>query len=84
MSLFPDKDIMEKEIESWSGFCDSLRAEERDLFRRMMSECRAYAAAINVKGEPFPAEALLMALVFAQHRAIEVLLEVIKRERLDL
>lgn len=84
MSLFPDKDILEKEIESWSGFCDSLRAEDRELFRRMMDECRAYAAAVNAKGEPFPAEALLMALVLVQHRAIGALLDVVKRERLAL
>lgn len=75
---------MEKEIESWSGFCDSLRAADRDLFRRMMGECRAYAAAVNTKGEPFPAEALLMALVLAQHRTIGALLEKVKHERLDL
>jgi hypothetical protein len=82
MSLFPDKDILAREIESWRGFGDSLRAEDRQLFDRMLSECYSYAAAINAKGEPFPAEALLMALVFAQHRTIEALMEEArKRER---
>ena len=85
MSLFPDKDVLAKEIGSWSGFGDSLRAEDRVLFRRMLDECYAYAAAINAKGEPFPAEALLMALVLAQHKAIGTLLKAVKRhERLDL
>lgn len=85
MSLFPDKDIMLREIGSWSGFAASLRAEDRELFNRMLDECYAYAAAINAKGEPFPAEALLMALVFAQHKMIDLLVKAVKRhERLAL
>lgn len=85
MSLFPDKDTLSREIESWKGFGDSLRAEDRELFNRMLNECYAYAAAINAKGEPFPAEALLMALIFAQNKTIGLLLKAVKRhERLDL
>ena len=85
MSLFPDKDILPREIESWKGFGDSLRSEDRELFNRMLDECYAYAAAVNAKGEPFPAEALLMALIFAQHKMIGLLLkEVKRRERLAL
>ena len=82
MSLFPDKDVLAREIGSWRGFGDSLRVEDRQLFDRMLDECYGYADAINAKGEPFPAEALLMALVFAQHRTIGLLLqEAKKRER---
>jgi hypothetical protein len=33
MSLFPD-DILSKEMESWKGFADSLRKEDRELFNR--------------------------------------------------
>lgn len=84
MSLFPDKDVLPREIESWNGFADALRAEDRELFNRMLDECYAYAAAINAKGEPFPEEALLMALVFAQHRTINILLRAVKNERLAL
>lgn len=51
----------------------------------MLNECYAYSAAINAKGEPFPEEALLMALVFAQHKMIGILLKAVKKnERLAL
>jgi hypothetical protein len=36
----------------------------------MIEKCYAHAAAINAKGEPFPNEALLMALVFSQYQMI--------------
>jgi len=57
MSLFPNEDILTKEeIESWKSFVDSLSSkEDRDLFNNMINDCYNYAAAINAKGEPFPA-----------------------------
>jgi hypothetical protein len=85
--LLPDDDVLAREIESWSGYRDSLRVEDRELFRRMLDECHAHAVAINAKGEPFTAEALLMALVLAQHKTITMLLKAVrekKHERLDL
>ncbi len=36
----------------------------------MLNDCYKYAAAINAKGEPFPAEPLLMALLLSQHKMI--------------
>lgn len=70
MGLFPEEDVLAKEIESWRGFSESLRAEDRELFRKMLNDCYRYAQAINAKGEPFPAESLLMALIFSQHKMI--------------
>jgi hypothetical protein len=67
MSLFPNEDILTKEIESWKGFADSLPAEDRKTF----NDCYKYSKAINVKGEPFPTESLIMALLFSQHKLIE-------------
>ena len=68
MSLFPDKyDVLTKEIVSWNGFLDSLHTEEdRNLFKKMLNECYKYSIAINDKGEPFPAEPLIMALLLSQ------------------
>jgi hypothetical protein len=37
----------------------------------MLNECYKYAAAINAKGEPFPAEPLIMALLLSQHKMID-------------
>jgi hypothetical protein len=63
LSLFPNEDILTKEeIESWKAFVDSLDSkEDRELFKTMLNDCYKYTAAINVKGQPFPAEPLIMA-----------------------
>lgn len=71
MSLFPDKDDILSRLQSgWKGYADILQKEDREAFLTMMDKCYAYAAAINAKGEPFPNEALLMALVFSQFKMI--------------
>ncbi|WP_226987073.1 hypothetical protein [Candidatus Nitrososphaera evergladensis] len=72
---------MAREIESWKGFADSLRAEDRKLFTTMLDNCHIYAAAINAKGEPFPTEALLMALIFQQQRMINWFIEQVKARK---
>jgi hypothetical protein len=74
LSLFPNKDdILTKEIESWIGFADSLKsAEDKKLFLKMLNDCyKYYSIAINAKGELFPAESLLMALLLSQHKVID-------------
>ena len=68
MSLFPKEDILTKEIESCKSFGDILSSkEDRDLFEKMLYDCYKYAAAINAKGQAFPAEPLIMALLLSQH-----------------
>ena len=73
MSLFPSEDdILTREIESWKGFVVSLKSEEdKKLFLKMLNDCYKYSTAINAKGELFPAESLLMALLFSQHKVID-------------
>jgi len=72
MSLFPNEDILTKEIESWKGFADSFSSsEERELFMKMLNDCYKYAIAVNAKGEPFPSEPLIMALLLSQHKMID-------------
>jgi hypothetical protein len=72
MSLFPEEDILTKEMESCKGFADSLKSEEdKNLFLTMLNDCQKYAfLAINAKGMPFPTEPLIMALLLAQHNMI--------------
>jgi hypothetical protein len=68
MSLFPKEDILTKEIESWKCFVSGLSSKEnRESFNNMLNDCYKYAAAINAKGQPFPAEPLIMALLLSQH-----------------
>jgi hypothetical protein len=71
MSLFPEEDIVTKEIESWKVFANSLKSEEdKKLFLQMLDKCHKYAIAINAKGKPFPTEPLIMALLLEQHKLI--------------
>ena len=68
-------------LPGWFGLGSALTAVKDDmllcerykgwpLFKKMLNDCYRYAEAVNAKGEPFPAEALLMALVFSQHKMI--------------
>jgi hypothetical protein len=72
LTLFPENDIITKEIESWGAFADSLHTEkERNLFKKMLNECYKYSIAINDKAEPFPTEPLIMALLLSQQKIID-------------
>ena len=85
MSLFPNEDILTKEIESWKSFGDSLSSsEDRELFEKMLNDCYKYAAAINAKGEPFPTEPLIMAFLLSQHKMIDWLTESISNHESSL
>jgi hypothetical protein len=43
ISLFPNKDILTKEIESWKGFANSLSSkEDKVLFGNMLNDCYKY------------------------------------------
>ncbi|HEY7572782.1 MAG TPA: hypothetical protein VH796_15570 [Nitrososphaeraceae archaeon] len=80
MSLFPNEDLLTKEIESWKGFADSLSSEEdRKLFMKMLDDCYKYASAINAKGGPFSSDPLIMALLLSQHKIIEWLTDKISK-----
>jgi hypothetical protein len=68
MSL-SDREIME-ELESWKGFGDALKAEDRELFTEMLRQCYEYIPSMHAKASPFTAEALLMSILFAQHKRI--------------
>jgi hypothetical protein len=84
MSLFPNEDILTKEIELWRSFVDSLSStEDRDLFNNMLNDCYKYAAAINAKGEPFPTEPLIMALLLSQHKMIDWLRQLVLKHESD-
>jgi hypothetical protein len=80
VKLIPKEDIFTKEIASWKSFVDSLSSkEDRELFEKLLNDCYKYAAAINAKGEPFPAEPLIMVLLLSQHKLIDWLIESISK-----
>ena len=72
MSLFPNEDILTKEIGSWRSFAASLNSQEyREIFNKMLADCYKYANAINAKGEPFHSEPLLMSLLLSQQKMVD-------------
>jgi hypothetical protein len=70
MSLFPEENILTKEIESWRFFTYGLNYEDKKSFLEMLEKCQKYSLAINAKGKPFPSEPLIMALLLEQHKMI--------------
>jgi hypothetical protein len=76
MSLFPDEDILTKEIETWRGFIDKLPTnEDKVVLTKLLDSCYKYSLAMNehAREHPFPSESLIMALLFEQHKLIEQL-----------
>ena len=73
MSLFPDEDVLTKEIESWRGFIDKLSSnEDKAILTKLLNDCYKYSLAINNHAQmhPFPSESLIMALMLSQHKFI--------------
>ena len=78
-----DKDILFKEIKSWSNFEYALREENRLLFSKMLSECRQnedYIKAASSKDEYFLAESLFMVLILQQQKMINELIAKINHQ----
>ena len=78
MSLFPNEDILTKEIESWKGFAGSLPDV---VDRTTFNHCYKYAKAINAKAQPFPSDPVIMALLLSQHKMIEWLERQISKQK---
>lgn len=48
MSLFPDEDVLTKEIEAWRGFIDKLPSkEDKAVLTKLLNSCYKYSLAIN-------------------------------------
>ena len=74
LTLFPNEDILTREIQAWNGFAEALREEDRVLFLRMLKQCYKYVDSINSKGEYYSTESLLISLIFVQHKIINWLI----------
>jgi hypothetical protein len=76
MSLFPDEDVLTKEIETWRGFIDKLPSDEdKIVLTKLLNDCYKYSIAINNHAQmhSFPSESLVMSLLLIQHRLIDQL-----------
>ena len=73
MSLFPDEDILTKEIETWRGFIDRLPNDnDKVVLTKLLESCYKYSLAINEQSQThvFPSETLIMSLLLTQHKLI--------------
>jgi hypothetical protein len=73
MSLFPEEDILTKEIEAWRGFVEKLPADEdKVVLTELLNSCYKYSLAMNehFQEHPFPSETLIMTLLLIQHKLI--------------
>jgi hypothetical protein len=84
MSLFPDEDILIKEIETWRGFIDKLPPDEdKAVLTKLLNDCYKYSISINNQAQihPFPSESLIMSLLLLQHKLINHLKSMIQSEQ---
>ncbi|MDV3277509.1 MAG: hypothetical protein LYZ69_03460 [Nitrososphaerales archaeon] len=77
-----DSEVVE-EIESWRRFADSLRADDRELFKEMMRLCYEYIPAMQARASPAPSEPLFMSLLLTQHKTIKWLTREVEKLRAE-
>jgi hypothetical protein len=86
MSLFPDEDVLTKEIETWRGFMDKLPSDEdKVVLTKLLDSCLKYSVAMNVHAQthPFPSESLIISLLLLQHKLINQLKSMVQSQRSD-
>jgi hypothetical protein len=86
MSLFPDEDVLTREIETWRGFIEKLPTEaDKLVFTKLLNDCYKYSVAMNnhAQTHPFPTESLIMSLLLIQHRLINHLKSILSSKQID-
>ena len=81
MSLFPDEDILTREIETWRGFIEKLPSDEdKAILTKLLNDCYEYSLAMNnhAQEHPFSTESLIMSMLLIQHRLINHLKSMIQ------
>ncbi|MEM3084565.1 MAG: hypothetical protein QXU32_07910 [Nitrososphaerales archaeon] len=58
-----------EEVQDWQGFFNALRADDRLVFRRMLTDLQKYADEIGKQENP--TEALIVAILLQQHKIIK-------------
>jgi hypothetical protein len=70
-----ENNSLTEEIESWkNGFGSVLRAEDRELFMKMIEDCNNYTDVINTKGELYTTELLFITLILEHQKMIKELI----------
>ncbi|MEE8132673.1 MAG: hypothetical protein V3T40_03760 [Nitrososphaerales archaeon] len=58
-----------EEVQDWQGFLNALRADDRIVFRRMLTDLEKYAEVIGQQENP--AEAMIITILLQQHKIIK-------------
>jgi hypothetical protein len=71
MSLFPDEDVLAKEIEAWRDYVDKLPDDEdKVVLTKLLDSCYKYSVD-HAQTHSFPSESLIMSLLLNQHKLID-------------
>lgn len=76
--------FLQQEMDSWRPFRRALRAEEKDLFDRLFTHARTYAAEGTCAARPVPFDAIVLAMMLGQEREMQGLREELDRLRARL
>jgi hypothetical protein len=76
ISLFPDEDVLTREIETWWGFVDKLPTDDEVVLIKLFDSYYKNSVAINSQPQthPYPSESLIMTLLLTQqtHQSFEI------------
>jgi|GEM_PF-2366347 hypothetical protein len=76
ISLFPDEDVLTREIETWWGFVDKLPTDDEVVLIKLFDSYYKNSVAINSQPQthPYPSESLIMTLLLTQqtHQSCEI------------
>jgi hypothetical protein len=61
---------LKEEIDSWSLFVESLRLEDRELFKSMVQKIWAYSDSVEICKNEHTTEALLLSILISQQKTI--------------
>ena len=74
--LFPDEDVLTREIETWWGFVDKLPTDDEVVLIKLFDSYYKNSVAINSQPQthPYPSESLIMTLLLTQqtHQSCEI------------
>ncbi len=59
----------DEEIQGWQGFLEALRADDRIVFRRMLTDLQKYSEVIGKQENP--PEAVIIAILLQQHKILK-------------
>ena len=60
--------IVEAEVEKLKKFQDSLRLEDKIIFKDLLNQCKLYASAASAIASPVKEMPLIISMLFAHHK----------------